>query len=343
MTLTVKLKNKSYPIHIKNQLLNIINHYISNYQKILIVTDNGVPKTYLESLLKQFPQAFVCILKKGEIHKNFKSVTFILQTLFNHNFNKDDTIIALGGGVVIDISAFAASIFKRGISYYTIPTTLLAQVDSCVGGKTGVDFCDIKNGIGTFYHPNAIFIDPIVLNTLTKRQFNNGLIEALKIGLIMDTKLFELIESKNIQQNIEQIIYLSLKNKIKIIQQDPYDNGIRQILNYGHTIGHAIESVLHFKTILHGEAVAMGLLIETKNQNIKKRIYKIYKKIHLKRFPVIEWSSCIPFILKDKKMTKDYLTTIHLTDVGVHQIKKISITNYLKEIGDDVHEQFLQK
>lgn len=341
MQLSVKLTDKKYIVDIKKHNLDKINAFCHNYKKILLVTDDGVPRKYIDMILKKLPQSVECILKKGEKNKNYKAIEKMIDLLILHNFSRSDLILAVGGGVVIDVSAFAASIYKRGIKYISVPTTLLSQVDSCVGGKTGIDYGGFKNLIGTFYQPDKVIIDPLTLNTLTKRHFNNGLIEAIKTGLIADETLFYLIMNEDIEKNIDQIIYLSLKNKIKLVEVDPFDNHQRQKLNYGHTIGHALESYFHFQKILHGEAVAYGMLYETKNQNIKDQLIQLYQKIKLKKISNISTKSIQKYILLDKKVNDNEIVLPFVEKIGFCELQKISIKQWLKQIEGENNEQHI--
>lgn len=338
MQLSVKLMDKKYIIDIKKHNLEKIETFCHNYNKILLVTDDGVPRKYIDMILQKLPQSVECVLKKGERNKNYKSIKIIIDSLIHHHFSRSDLILAVGGGVVIDLSAFAASIYKRGMKYMSIPTTLLSQVDSCVGGKTGMDYGDFKNLIGTFYQPEKVIIDPLTLNTLPKRHFNNGLIEAIKTGLIADEALFNLIMNGDIKKNIDQIIYLSLKNKIKLVETDPFDCDQRQKLNYGHTIGHALESYFHFQKILHGEAVAYGMLYETKNQDIKNQLIQLYQKIKLKKIPNVSIKDIQKYIFLDKKVNHNEIVLPRVNKIGSCELQKVSMVQWLKQIEGENDE-----
>ncbi len=337
MKLRVHLKENSYSIHIKKGILNAVSSFCLSYSKILLVTDSGVPKQYIDIVKKEIPHCLLFTLKKGEKNKNMQSANAILHQLFINNFDRHDLILAIGGGVVLDLCAFVASIYKRGMHYGSIPTTVLAQVDSCIGGKNGINYDSFKNGVGTFYHPKFVLIDPLVLDTLPKRHWNNGLIEALKMGLIHDKNLFDLIATKNIKKNIQSIIYHSLKNKIDIIEQDVHDIGIRQILNYGHTLGHAIESYCNFK-VLHGEAVAYGMVLETKQNEIKEQLLQIYQKIHLKKIKPIPLTLLKPYIMQDKKRVHQSIIIPQINQIGSCQLVEISMNVFFKQMGDEIHE-----
>ncbi len=338
MKFIVNFYKNSYPIIIQKGILDKVNQYCSYYSKILIVTDSGVPQSYIKHLQTILPSAYLCVLKKGEKHKDKQSVQTILQVLLKHEFSRHDLILGFGGGVVLDISAFVASIYKRGIDFASIPTTLLAQVDSCVGGKNGINYDSFKNVIGTFYHPKFILIDSSLLNTLPKRQWNNGLIETIKMGLIQDEELFHIISTQNVKENIDFIIYRCLKNKVQIVKEDLQDYKTRQILNFGHTVGHAIESYFHFR-VYHGEAVAYGMLLETKQKEIKEELIKLYKKINLKKIPPFPLLSLESYFIQDKKRQKDKLILPQLIQIGKSELVEMSFSDFLKQIGDETNEQ----
>ena len=189
-----------------------------------------------------------------------------MEYLIDHNFNRRDAIIALGGGVVGDLSAFIASTYMRGIDFYNIPTSLLAMVDSSIGGKCAIDFLGIKNIVGSFYQPNKVIIDIDTLKTLPKREFSAGLAEAFKMALCFDKELAALIlRDPNIENNIDKVVVSSINIKKRVVEEDTYESGLRKVLNYGHTVGHAIEAIESPK-LLHGEAVAQGMLFASSKE-----------------------------------------------------------------------------
>jgi len=270
-TLTVNLGDRSYPIYIGVELLQdpaLIQKHIQT-KAVCIVSNNTVSKLYLTQLKKSLNDYRVIevILEDGEQFKNADSLNRIYTTLLDNKFNRDSTIIALGGGVVGDIAGFAAASFMRGIPFIQIPTTLLSQVDSSVGGKTGINHPLGKNMIGAFYQPQAVVIDMHVLQTLDKREISAGLAEVIKYGLIWDQDFFDHLENhiedlKNLNvMQLEQAIYRSCEIKAEVVSQDERESGLRAILNLGHTFGHAIENCLGYGEWLHGEAVGCGMVM----------------------------------------------------------------------------------
>jgi 3-dehydroquinate synthase len=270
-TLTVNLGDRSYPIYIGVELLQdpaLIQKHIQT-KAVCIVSNTTVSKLYLTQLKKSLNDYRVIevILEDGEQFKNADSLNQIYTTLLDNKFNRDSTIIALGGGVVGDIAGFAAASFMRGIPFIQIPTTLLSQVDSSVGGKTGINHPLGKNMIGAFYQPQAVIIDMHVLQTLDKREISAGLAEVIKYGLIWDQDFFDHLENhiedlKNLNvMQLQQAIYRSCEIKAEVVSQDERESGLRAILNLGHTFGHAIENCLGYGEWLHGEAVGCGMVM----------------------------------------------------------------------------------
>ena len=266
--------NSKYNIYItKNGILkSVLNSHLSRKNKILIVTDNGVPSKYINSLKKDIKNKdiFTIVLKKGEKSKSFDSYQKILNKLIKLKFDRSDYLIALGGGVVGDITGFVASSYLRGIDYIQIPTTLLAQVDSSVGGKTAINLKHGKNLVGAFYNPKLVLISTHFLQSLSNDEYKSGLGEVLKYAFIGNKTLKNIIENntnKIIARNesiLKAIIEESVKTKSKIVTKDERESGIRAILNFGHTFGHAIEAYNDYKNITHGAAITLGMVIASK-------------------------------------------------------------------------------
>ena len=267
--LRVELKNKSYPIYIGSGLLSqkelLLKHIES--KQILIVTNSTVSSLYLKGLIRGLEQFKVEVIElpDGEQYKNLDYINQIFDLLLEKKFSRNSTLIALGGGVVGDMGGFAAACYQRGIPFIQIPTTVLAQVDSSVGGKTGVNHPLGKNMIGAFYQPQCVLADMDVLDTLDDRQLVAGLAEVIKYGLIRDLSFFEWLE-KNIdlllardKDALAYIIERSCINKAEVVAEDEFESGVRATLNLGHTFGHAIETGMGYGKYLHGEAVAIGI------------------------------------------------------------------------------------
>jgi 3-dehydroquinate synthase len=272
-TLNVDLGERSYPIYIGSELLDqadLIARHIHG-QSALIVSNDTVAPLYLEAVQqaldsKQIRQDKI-ILADGEQHKTMASVESILDLLLSSRHDRRSTIIALGGGVIGDIAGFAASIYQRGVNFIQIPTTLLSQVDSSVGGKTGVNHPLGKNMIGAFYQPQCVIADIASLRTLPRRELSAGLAEVIKYGLICDAGFFDWLEI-NIggllagdEELLAQAVLVSCQNKARVVELDEREGGLRAILNLGHTFGHAIETTMGYGKWLHGEAVAAGMVM----------------------------------------------------------------------------------
>ena len=256
----------------------------------------------------------------------------MMSYLIENNFSRNDAIIALGGGVVGDLAGFVSSTYKRGIDFYNIPTSLLAMVDSSIGGKTAINFDGYKNMVGSFYQPKKVIIDPNTLLTLNKRELYSGLVEAIKMGATNDKELFELIEnSSNLFEDIESIIRKSLLIKKDVILKDTYEKNIRKVLNFGHTIGHAIESISKF-SLLHGECVGIGMLYFS-SKSVRDRIKKVLKKYDLPISYDVSKELLIDNIIKDKKVNKDSISIIKVNEIGSFIIEDVNIDeikNYMK-------------
>ena len=272
--ISVGKSEAKYNIHISgnNFPKTVLNKHLKNKNKILIITDDGIPKNHIKKLKNTInnKNVYIFSLKSGEKSKSFSSYQKILNKLFELKFDRSDIVIAFGGGVVGDIAGFSAATYMRGIKYIQIPTTLLAQVDSSVGGKTAINVTQGKNLVGAFYNPSLVIVSTYFLNTLSDEEFKSGLGEVVKYALIGNKKLRSIIE-KNSQQIISRkesvlktIIEESIKTKSKIVTKDEKENGIRAILNFGHTFGHAIEAYKNYKDITHGAAITLGMVIASR-------------------------------------------------------------------------------
>ncbi len=259
-------------IIIGKDLLEKINQLIdfSKFSKIAILTDQNIPQSLIDQIEKSLKRKLIkIIILAGEKEKNIETVKKVWETMFKNSFDRQSLLVNLGGGVICDMGGFVASTFMRGIDFLNIPTTLLAQVDAGIGGKTGIDFQEIKNGIGLFKDPISVIIDVKTLKTLPKRELVATFGEIIKHGVISGKEYFDFVTSKKPEEfnqiELIKIIKQSIKIKSNIVKKDPKEKDLRKVLNFGHTIGHAIES-LSWKTnkpLLHGEAVAIGMIVES--------------------------------------------------------------------------------
>jgi 3-dehydroquinate synthase len=241
---------------------------IGEASSIAIITDDIVANLYgvtLQETLSRIAPAQIIAIPHGERSKNLNTVTLVAAKMSKHGFNRKTALFALGGGVVGDLSGFVASVFKRGIKYFQLPTTLLAMVDSSIGGKTGVDTKWGKNQLGSFYQPLGIFVDPSTLDTLPEKELINGIAEMAKSAIIADAKLFAKVDaalSKEVLlENLKPLIIDTCKIKAQVVQEDEREQNVRAILNYGHTVGHALESASGYR-LSHGKSVVLGMICE---------------------------------------------------------------------------------
>lgn len=320
MILHMNLGEHSYDIHLEHGCLQHIHEMISLQRKVLIITDEGVPDAYVKTVADQCLDVVIHTVKQGEGSKSFPVYQELCEVLLRHHFSRKDLIIALGGGVVGDLSGFVAATYMRGIEFIQIPTTTLAQIDSSIGGKVAINLDGVKNILGAFYQPKAVFIDPDTLHTLPKRHYYNGLVEALKAGLIGDDELFALFEQENIDEYLDTIIARALAVKKNVVEQDEKEQGLRKILNFGHTIGHAIESCHHLHDYYHGECVAFGMMYFIADVDLKQRVMKIYERLQLPRDVNKESDQWLAMMRNDKKADHNTIDTVWVRTLGHAEI-----------------------
>lgn len=351
MELKVNLEENSYPIIIeKGSIKNISKHLKDKFKgkKIAIISDNIVYGIYgdliKEELEAEGYTAKAIVIPAGEKSKSFSTLPAVYNELLEFKLTRTDIILALGGGVVGDLAGFVASTYLRGVPFIQIPTTLLAQVDSSVGGKVGVDLEKGKNLVGGFYHPKLVIIDPEVLNTLSDRIFKDGLAEVIKYGCIKDKDLFDKLKAykdkKALIEDIEEIIYTCCDIKRKVVEEDEKDTGERMLLNFGHTLGHAIEQYYKYERYTHGEGVAIGmyqimksayskgLVPESVAEEIKDILIKYDLPYSLDGENIDE---LINVIKLDKKNINNSLSLILLKEIGESYIY-LSNENFFSDI-----------
>ncbi len=310
--------------------------------RLLIVTDDNVAPLYLKELTSILDgyQIHSLTLKNGEEHKNLDAVVSILTHMKENSFDRDDAVIALGGGVVGDIAAFSASVYMRGIDFVNVPTTLLSQVDSSVGGKTGVDFLGAKNAVGSFYQPRLVICDTDHLDTLSQEIFADGCAEVIKYAFINDPELLAVIES-GIKNNVDEIVYRCVGDKNAVVSDDEFDRGQRALLNFGHTVGHAVESLSGYK-ISHGSAVAIGMSVITRgcekkgicSPGVYDRLSAILTANGLPTTTEMNAEALIDAIRNDKKKSGDLITVIIPTELCQCVTKKMTFDKLYDVIAE---------
>ncbi len=359
--LNIITKTEKYPIIIGSNLTSNLSKIFKlnsiQFEKCFIVVDKNIPKKFVSNIKKSLnnKEIYILFFNASEKNKNLNSVNKIINILLRKNFSRKDCLISLGGGITGDVSGFAASIFKRGLKFINIPTTLLAQVDSSIGGKTGVNSVYGKNLIGSFYQPSLVVSDTKFLKSLSKREIICGYGEILKHSLISNKKFFNFL-NKNLKKIlnlsspfIEKTIYESCKIKKKVVEKDEKETGLRKTLNFGHTFAHAYEaSIGYSRKLNHGEAVILGMktaLSFSLNENILKRseynliinhIYKSGLPFSIKKyFSTKDLNRILSFMIKDKKNNSENINLVLLKKIGVSffnkQYSKRKMSSFLRK------------
>ena len=328
---------KPYEVHIKAGLLSRTGELLAAKGlrgKIAVISDDCVLPLHGAAVTKSLAeagfQAVTCTFPNGEESKNMDMVSRILEFLAEHSLSRSDLIVALGGGVVGDIAGFCAAIYLRGIRFVQLPTTLLAAIDSSVGGKTGVDLSSGKNMAGAFWQPEVVLCDPDVLETLPDEIFNEGVAEAIKYGVIADRELFELLAAGRLQHELEQVIERCVQIKSQLVSEDEFDRGNRQLLNFGHTIGHAVEACSNFR-LRHGQAVAIGMVMMAQiawkkgwsSENCENPIREALARFRLPLESPYDFRSLSTAMLADKKRKGDEITMVVPERIGKAVLKRI--------------------
>lgn len=329
MIIPVKTGIGEYNIYLERGFLAKAGRVLNLDRSVLIVTDSGVPEIYTETIAEQCKNPVIVIIPKGEASKNFENFKMLLTQMVKEGFTRTDCVVAVGGGVVGDLAGFVASSFMRGVDFYNIPTTVLSQVDSSIGGKVAIDFCGYKNIVGAFYPPKAVIIDPETLKTLDERQVSNGLAESVKMALTCDKELFSLFEKDGL--DIDLVIEKSLKIKKSVVEEDEKEQGLRKVLNFGHTLAHAVESQSNLSDIYHGEAVAIGM-IPMCSEEVRERLLSVLKKLNLPTEFPIDKERVIEAVSHDKKADGSDITVITVPEIGNFEMKKISLEEFKRGV-----------
>ena len=328
--LNMNLGVNSYPIFVGSGLLERANEYFNLNRKVFIITDSGVPHSYANTIKDLCKEATVFTVPMGECSKSLATLEDVLLAMSGAELGRSDCVVAVGGGVVGDLGGFAASVYMRGVDFYNLPTTLLSQVDSSIGGKTAVNLGGIKNIVGAFKQPKAVLIDVDVLSTLPKRHMANGLSEAIKMAATCNAELFEKLEKSDkddIYNNIEEIVVEALKIKKSVVEEDEKESDLRRILNFGHTLGHGIESCEELGNLYHGECVALGMLPVTLGE-ARERLKALLKKVDLPTEYSGDLDAALGFVAHDKKCACGVVSVILCEKIGTCKIESMSISEF---------------
>ena len=336
--LTMNLGEQSYDIILKNGALENLYQFARLDRRVAVVTDTGVPAAYAQRVADQCKDARIITVPQGEGSKSFKVLESVLRQMLDFHMGRGDLVIAVGGGVVGDLAGFAASIYMRGIDFINCPTSTLSMVDSSIGGKTAVDLDETKNIAGSFWQPKLVIVDPDVLATLPRRHYINGLAEALKGGILADPELFAIFESGDIDAQINEIIYRSLRFKKNIVEQDEKEKGMRKALNFGHTIGHGIEATKGIKGrrtvgLYHGECVALGMLPMIESKALQKRVRGVYRRLGLPTRTAYDKEKVLAEMLHDKKAQGGQITIIKVPGLGCWRAETIPVEGLRPLLG----------
>jgi 3-dehydroquinate synthase len=330
----------AYSIHVGRGLLADIGKFINvESRRVLVVTDSNVAPLHLRALLSRLivlpgiRSLGSITLKAGESRKRLPAIQKIYTAADRQTLGRGDLLIALGGGVIGDMTAFAAATWCRGIGCVQVPTTLLSMVDSSVGGKTGVDFKDRKNSVGAFYQPEAVVIDVDFLNTLPSRQLSNGMAEVIKHAAIKDVGLFGLVMAE--EPDFVNIILRSLRVKAEVVERDPKEKGERALLNFGHTFGHAIEAHYHYRKYLHGEAISIGMMLVSPSPELRQALELWNLPTQA---PGLKLDTLTDLVFKDKKNSRGVLRLIRVPEVGravIEELDEAAVRGLVAKLSAD--------
>ena len=315
----VKTQSFSYPVYLEKGALARVGDCFPLDRRVMIVTDEGVPKEYADSVFRAAKEAYLFTAPEGEGAKSLPVWEKILREMVKYEFDRHDCVVAVGGGVVGDLAGFAAASYMRGVDFYNVPTTTLAQVDSSIGGKVAVNFEGYKNLVGSFYPPKGVLIDPEVLKTLSPRLISCGLCEAIKMAACFDADLFARFEK---HEEILSLIRGALLIKKRVVEEDEKEQGLRKVLNFGHTLAHALENEKGL-SLYHGECVALGML-PLCAKDVRERLEKVLFSYSLPTKWEWDVEKTVSAVRHDKKRAGDFVTLITLPEIGRFEMKNTS-------------------
>lgn len=332
-TLTMNFDERSYDITVSRGAIKHASELFALDRRVLVVTDDGVPTQYSKAIADAAGEPHILTIRHGEASKCPERYLEILKFMLECGFDRHDCVVAVGGGVVGDLAGFAAATYMRGIDLYNIPTTLLSQVDSSVGGKTAIDFLGYKNVVGAFWQPKGVIVDPDVLESLDARQFACGMSEIIKMFATSDGKMFGRLEDKTQCIPVEEIITAALRIKMNVVEHDEREAGLRRVLNFGHTIGHAIESISADEPfpLLHGECVALGMLAITEGE-VRRRLMHLLHRYDLPTAFRCDESRFREVLLHDKKAQSGDITVVLVDEIGSFSLKTERVDSIIARI-----------
>ena len=332
-TIRVCAKSGEYDINIGRGLLSRVDEFFNLNRRVFIITDEGVPPSYAETVKEKCAEGYIFTLPSGEGTKSVSAFEKCLSEMCRLSFSRRDAVVAVGGGVVGDLAGFVSASYMRGIDFYNVPTTTLSALDSSIGGKVAINLGEIKNVVGAFYQPRGVLCDLDTLKSLDKRQFKSGLAEAVKMALTCSVSLFEFFENEEITDaNLEFVISEALKIKKAVVEEDERETGLRKILNFGHSYGHAIETLTGMSEYYHGECVALGM-IPMCAKSVIERLIRVLKKLSLPTEYTPNFDRVLSVMSHDKKASGDKISAVFVESVGKYEIREVKcadLVSYIK-------------
>ncbi len=336
MILPVQTKNLSYDIVIEPGCSARAGELLRLDRRVLILTDDGVPAEYAQRTAEACADPVILTVPQGEGSKSIGTWERVLSLMLEKGFTRTDCVVAVGGGVVGDLAGFAASAYMRGVDFYNIPTTVLSQVDSSIGGKTAVNLGGIKNIVGAFLQPKRVLIDADLLKSLPRRQISNGLAEAVKMSLTADAELFELFEKGDIMNELPTVIERSLRIKKQVVEEDETEHGVRKTLNFGHTIGHGIECAM-MGELYHGECVALGMLPMC-GESVRPRLLRVLERLGLPTKCHCSADEVHMAMTHDKKASGDRITVTTVEEIGSYKMQETTVDALMERFKGYISE-----
>ncbi len=334
MVLTISPYGNGYDVTVERGCLDRASELFDLDRKCLIVTDDGVPGEYAEKIAGKCKEPHLITVPGGEQTKSMEMLERLLTAMLENNFTRTDCVAAVGGGMPGDLAGFAAATYMRGIDFYNVPTTLLSQADSSIGGKTAVDLGGVKNMVGAFHQPKGVLIDPDTIETLSERQKAAGMAEIIKAGLIGDAGLFTYIEENGAQGlDMMKVIEAALRVKRRVVEEDERESGLRRILNFGHTIGHGIESVTG---MLHGECVAIGM-VPMCSPEVRQRLIPVLESAGLAKSAECDPEAVFEAVMHDKKIAGDVIRAVYVSEPGAAEIVEMEAEELRSRINSICH------
>ena len=337
MEITVKTEKGSYPVICEDGALGRAGEFLSGYNRVFIVTDTGVPAEYVRTVASACRENVIFRFKAGEESKNFRTYSRIISSLMKHKFDRGDCVAAVGGGVCGDLAGFAAATYMRGIDFYNLPTTLLSQTDSSVGGKTAINYAGIKNSVGAFWAPRGVVIDPLTLATLPPRQIRAGMAEVIKMAATCDEEFFSQLEIADPGKLPDaDLISHAVNIKKSVVEMDERESGLRRVLNFGHTVGHAVESATKGQ-LLHGECVGIGMAV-TSSAEAGKRLLPLLERFGIPtKVPEnvdVTAEALAEAMEHDKKRAGDNVIAVLLDKIGKYEFRSMNTDELLRMTKD---------